>query len=82
MSVVIARVKVTESFQVCGGSISFIIGPNLWSSNVVNGGSNAHAGVTIVSGLLAIFKNCSVSGSRATTSTSSGTQNILILFTL
>jgi hypothetical protein len=79
LSVAIARVHVIESCQVCGGSISFIIGANLWSSNAINGESRASAGVTNVSGLLAILKNCSVSGSRATTSTSSGTQKNLIL---
>ncbi len=64
----------TESVQVSGGSISFFIGANLWSSNAVNGLSELSAGGTIVSGLLAIFRNCSVSGSRASTSTSSGTR--------
>ena len=71
---IIARVHVTESVQVSGGSISFVIGANLWSVNAFNGRSDASAGATIVAGLLAIFRNCSVSGSRALTSTSSGTR--------
>jgi hypothetical protein len=74
MSVVIALVHVTESDQVSGGSISFVIGANLWSLNTFNGGSVASAGATIVSGLVAIFRNCSVFGSRVSTSTGSGTR--------
>jgi hypothetical protein len=74
VSVVIALVHVTESVQVAGGSISFVIGANLWSLNAINGASEANTGATIVSGLLAIFRNCSVFGSRASTSTGSGTR--------
>ena len=64
----------TKLFQVCGGSISFIFGANLWSSNTFFGDSVVSAGSTIVSGFLAIFRNFSVSGRRASTSTSSGTR--------
>ncbi len=74
MSVVIALAHVTESVQVAGGSISFVIGADLWSLMALNGRSVASAGATIVSGLLAIFRNCSVFGSRASTSTGSGTR--------
>ena len=55
-------------------SVSVIIGANLWSSNVFYGRSTVSAGATIVSRLLAIFRNCSISGSRASTSTGSGTR--------
>ncbi len=74
MSVVIALAHVTESVQVAGGSISFVIGANLWSLNSFDSYSFASAGATIVSGLLAIFRNCSVFDSRASTSTGSGTR--------
>ncbi len=73
MSVVIALVHVTESVQVAGGGISFAIGASLWSLNAFNGESVASAGATIVAGFLVFFKNCSISGSRASTSTGSGT---------
>ena len=64
----------TQLIQVGGGSFSFIIGANLWSSNALNGESTVSAGATIVSKLLAIFRNCSLSGSMASTRTGSGTQ--------
>ena len=67
------RVHVTESVQVSGGSVSFAIGASLWSLNAVNGESVASAGATNVAGLLAIFRNFSISGSRVSTSTGSGT---------
>ncbi len=79
MSVIIALVHVTESVQVSGGSISFVIGAYLWSLNAFVGASVASAGATVVSGLLAIFRNCSVFGSRASTSTGSGTRKFCFL---
>jgi hypothetical protein len=65
-----------ELIQVGGGSISFIIGANLWSSSTFFGKSIVIAEATIVSRLLAIFRKCSVSGSMASTSTGYGTQKI------
>jgi hypothetical protein len=59
---------VTNLIQVCGGSISLIIGANVWSSNANNGVSTISVGATIVSGLSAIFRNVSVFGSRASAS--------------
>ena len=72
----------TELIQVGGGSISFIIGANLWSSNDFYGESTVVAGATIVSSLLAIFRNCSVSGSMASTSTGSGTRKFEFIVSL
>ena len=66
--------RLIYSVQVFGGSISFAIGAYVWALNAFNSRLEVSAGATIVSGLLAIFRNCSVSGSRALTSTSSGTR--------
>lgn len=46
----------------------------MWSSTAFNGDSTVSAETTFVSGLLAIFGNCNVSGSKALASTSGGTK--------
>ena len=55
--------------QVYGGGVAFVVQPYLRNSNVFSGQSIAKAGDTVVSGLSAVFFNCSFSGSTAMTRT-------------
>ena len=58
--------------QVYGGSISIVIGAQLWSLNSFRGYSKVDVKRTTVSRLFVIFENCSISDSAAATSTTGG----------
>jgi len=57
--------------QVYGGSMSFVVGANLWS-NGPRFDSSCSAGDTVVSGLSMVFDNNRISGSQAVTMTIGG----------
>lgn len=64
--------QLTSALQVYGGSISFTVNPFVRSSSSYFGQSSSTAGDTIVSGLSAIFVDCNISDSKASTRTNSG----------
>jgi hypothetical protein len=61
--------RLTFGSQVYGGSVAFVVQPYVWSSNSFIEKSSTSAGDTVVSGLSAVFLNCSFSGSTALTRT-------------
>ena len=63
----------TNVIQVYGGSVALFVGARLRSTSSFRGNSSATAGSSIVAGFSGFFKNCSISDSRATVSTTSGT---------
>ena len=61
--------RLTCAPQVYGGGVAFVVQPHVWSSNIRSGTSSASAEDTVVSGLSAVFFNCSFFGSTALTQT-------------
>ncbi len=63
--------RLTFGQQVYGGGVAFIVQPYVWSSvlSLYDAAYKTEAGDTVVSGLSAVFINCSFSGSTALTRT-------------
>lgn len=61
--------RLTFAPQVYGGGVAFVVQPYVWSSNSFVSSSITKARDTVVSGLSAVFLNCSFSGSKALTRT-------------
>ena len=75
--------RLTFAPQVYGGGVAFVVQPYVWSylsSNPYIRPSITEAGDTVVSGISAVFFNCSFSGSTALTRTIGALDSVFVVF--